>query len=244
MPHRTLEIEEVAQYLNLGLTDVQRLVKDQDIPFVKHGGRLLFRKLEIDRWASPRLLGMDERVLHQYHFKAVETASAAFPPQALASDLLRSAAIAPAMTAKTKASVIREMARLGAQTGQVCDVSTLIAELAAREEINSTGLPGGLALLHPRHPESWLFDSAFLALGRTIQKVPFGSPDGRSTDLFFLIACPEPRLHLHVLARLCLMAQQTSLLENLRTATGAEEMMEVFVAAEQEALAKAGRREL
>ena len=37
MPYRTFGIEEVARYLHLSRADVERLVKDQDIPFERHG---------------------------------------------------------------------------------------------------------------------------------------------------------------------------------------------------------------
>jgi nitrogen PTS system EIIA component len=69
-------------------------------------------------------------------------------------------------------------------------------------------------------------------LGRTVQPIPFGAPDGRATDLFFLLACPDPRLHLHALARLCVMAQKTDLLVRLRQAPGAEAMYQSTLAAE------------
>jgi len=109
--------------------------------------------------------------------------------------------------------------------------------LEAREELCSTGIPGGLALLHSRNPESYLFETAFLALGRTIQQIPFGAPDGRSTNLFFLIGCPDDRMHLHTLARLCLMAQKTDLLVDLRQAPDGEAMCDAILAAERAVLA-------
>ena len=92
-------------------------------------------------------------------------------------------------------------------------------------------------MLHSRRSESYLFEAAFLALGRTIQQIPFGAPDGQPTNLFFLIGCPDDRLHLHTLARLCLMAQKTELLVELRQATDAAAMCDSIIAAEQAVLA-------
>ena len=129
------------------------------------------------------------------------------------------------------------MAALAGTTGRVSDLPSLLEGLEAREALCSTGVPGGLALLHSRNPESYLFESAFLALGRTIQQIPFGSPDGQPTNLFFLIGCPDDRMHLHTLARLCLMAQKTDLLVDLRQATNADAMCESIIAAEQSVLA-------
>lgn len=108
--------------------------------------------------------------------------------------------------------------------------------LENREKLCSTGLPGGLALLHTRNPDDYLFESGFIALGRTTQPIPFGAPDGRPTHLFFLLACPDSSFHLHTLARLCLMAQKTELLHNLLAASSRDEMFEILLNSEQAVL--------
>jgi nitrogen PTS system EIIA component len=238
MPHRTFNSEEVARYLHLDSADVERLVKNQDIPFERHGGRLVFRKVEIDTWASQRILGLEGQPLAEYHQKTSEAARRLLPDEALLPEMLRPGYVSPELPAKTRASVLREITALAEQTGQVLDPKGLLESLEAREELCSTGLPGGLALLHTRHHEAYLFETAFIVLGRTVQPIPFGAPDGRPTDLFFLLACPDERLHLHTLARLCLMVQKTDLLPNLREAASADAMYEHLVAAEQEVLAK------
>ncbi len=233
MPYRTFAADEVARYLHLSRADLDRLVKDQDIPFEKHGERLVFRKVEIDAWASQRILGLEGRPLAEYHQKSSKDAGQTLTREAIMPDMIRPQFIDPALPAKTKASVLREMAALAEKTGRVCDPVALRQGLAAREELCSTGIPGGLALLHARDPEAYLFESSFLALGRTIQQIPFGAPDGQPTNLFFLIGCPDDRMHLHTLARLCLMAQKTDMLSELRQAADAQAMCDCLIAAEQ-----------
>lgn len=242
MPYRTLDIEGVARYLHLQQADVERLVKNQEIPFERHGERLVFRKVDVDAWASRRILGLEGRRLSEYHDKTSADARESGSRTALIPELLRPESIDPALPAKTRASVLREMVQLAAKTGRVWDAPGLLASLIAREELCSTGLPDGLALLHTRQPEPYLFESQFIVLGRTVHPVPFGAPDGGATDLFFLLACPDERLHLHTLARLCLMAQQTDMLEGLRAADGAESMYACLVGAEEQALSKASGR--
>lgn len=236
MPYRTFGLEEVASYLHLSHADVERLVKDRDIPFEKRGGRLVFTKGEIDAWASPRIMGMEGRRLVEYHQKTSKDTREIVPTEALMPDRIRPEFIDPAMPTKTKASVLREMVALADRTGRVSDPQALLEGLQAREELCSTGLPGGFALLHARNSSEYLFEAAFLALGRTIQQIPFGAPDGQPTNLFFLVACPDDRMHLHMLARLCLMAQKTDLLEGLRQAADAEAMCQGLIAAEQSVL--------
>jgi len=237
MPYRTFGIEEVARYLHLSRADLDRLVKDQDIPFERHGDRPVFRKVEIDAWASQRILGLEGRHLAEYHQKSSRGAQQIVTREAIMPEMVQPDFIEPALTAKTKASVLRQMAALAEKTGRVSDPRALLEGLEAREELCSTGIPGGLALLHSRNPETYQFETAFLALGRTIQQIPFGAPDGRPTNLFFLIGCPDDRMHLHTLARLCLMAQKTDLLVDLRQATDADAICECILAAEQAVLA-------
>jgi mannitol/fructose-specific phosphotransferase system IIA component (Ntr-type) len=147
---------------------------------------------------------------------------------------------APAMTSKTKASILRDLVALAEQTGQLNDPAALLESLVAREEIGSTGLAGGIAVPHPCHHDPYLFESSFIVAGRTLQAVNFGAPDGRPSKLFFLICCQDDQLHLHTLARLCRMAQQTDVV--IRSSSSSSSDPEAFrlglLSAEQEALAK------
>jgi excisionase family DNA binding protein len=231
--HRTFGLNEVAHYLHLQLSEVERLVKEQAIPFERHGSRVVFRKLEIDSWASPRILGLEGRRLSEYHQKSSDQVRELVPSAAILPEMIRVDFIDPALQAKTKASVLREMVKVGERTGRLWDSKALLAGLQQREDLCSTGLPGGLALLHTRTAEAYLLESSFIALGRAVQEVPFGAPDGHATDLFFLIACTDDRLHLHLLARLCLLAQKTDVLEQLRGGADAEAMYDALIAAEQ-----------
>lgn len=237
MPHRTFGPDEAARYLHLTPAELNRLVKDKEIPFERYGDRVVFRKVEIDAWASQRILRMEGPPLAEYHQKSSSGARQIIAQDAIMPEMIRPEFVEPALTAKTKGSVLRQMAALAEKTGLVCDPESLLQGLEAREELCSTGIPGGLALLHSRNPESYLFEAAFLALGRTIQQIPFGSPDGRATDLFFLIGCPDERMHLHTLARLCLMAQKTDLLLELRQAPDAEAICDCILNCEQTVLA-------
>ena len=232
MPYRTFGLDEITRYLHLSRADVEHLLKNQEIPFERNGSRLVFRKMDIDSWASKRILGLEGKHLTDYHQRSSRAAQEIFKHQALLAERLRPGFIDPALPAKTKASVLREMVLLAGKTGLVCDQEALLAGLKAREALCSTGVPGGLALLHTRHAEPYMFGSPFIVLGRTVQQIPFGAPDGDPTDLFFLIGCPDERMHLHILARLCLMAQKTGVLSELRQASTSDAMCEVMINSE------------
>lgn len=224
MPHRILTAEEAARYLHLGRAEFERLVRDGQIPSELRGGRRIFRLVDIDAWASRRILEAGTRDLAHLNRPVVPASGSAAEAVRLA-ELIQPELIAPALPAKTRASVLREMVELADRAGLVCDARQLRETLEAREALCPTAVPGGVAFLHPRSPRPELFVGSLLALGRTVQPIHFGAPDGRPTDLFFLLGCREEALHLRLLARLCLMAQKTDLLGQLRAAPADPEML-------------------
>ncbi|MBI5382520.1 MAG: PTS sugar transporter subunit IIA [Opitutae bacterium] len=237
MPHRIFNCDEVAAYLHLPRADIERFAKGGEIPCERRGGRLVFQRSEIDAWASQRILGLPQNRLADYHQKATRATQAALAKDALVAELLPSDYIEPALTAKTRASVLREMVALADRTGLVLDARDLQASVEAREALCATAVPGGLALLHARHQQPYRFEGSFLVLGRTLQGIHFSAPDGQPTRLFFLICCQDDRLHLHTLARLCLLAVKTELIAQLLAAPGRDAMHAALVAAEAAVLA-------
>ena len=237
MPFRLLDLEGVAKYLHLSVADIEQRVKNREIPFEKRGDRIVFSKSEIDAWASQQILGSTSQQLADYHTETTRFTRKILPQATLLPEMLEAGAIASAMSSKTKASVLRDLVALAEKTGRLNDPKTLLASLEAREELCSTAMPGGFALPHPRSHDPYLFETSFIVVGRPVQEIHFGAPDGQPTYLFFLLCCQDDRLHLHTLARLCLIAMKTKILEQLRDAPDAKTMRDALVAAEQEIVA-------
>ena len=232
MPHRTLSIEEAAAYLHLTVQDVDRLLRETDIPHATRGDRMVFPRGELDAWASQRILGLAPKRLDTYHQQSSRGTRKLFPEKALVPQLLTPEYIQLELSSKTRASVLRDMVALAEQTGRLYDPRELLASVEERESLCSTALPGGLALLHARHMEAYRFEGSFLVLGRTVQSVPFGAPDGRPTRLFFLLCCEDERIHLHSLARLCTIAMKTNIIAELMEAADSASAFEALRAAE------------
>jgi mannitol/fructose-specific phosphotransferase system IIA component (Ntr-type) len=238
MPYRTLDLAAASDYLHVTRTDLEQLVKTTDIPHQDRGGRIVFLRGELDAWASQRILGLAPKRLAAYHKKSTQGTRVIFAHDALLPDLLQPNFISATMVSKTKKSVIRDLVTLAEATGRVLDPADLLASVEAREELCSTGLPGGLAILHCRNHQPYRFEDSFIVVGRTIQEIYFGAPDGRPTWLFFLICCQDERIHLHTLARLCLIVQKTDIVSRLLEAPDAATMYAALLAAEQTALAE------
>lgn len=232
MASRTLTIEEVAAYLHVARRHVERLIREGDLPCTMRGGRMLFFRDEIDEWASQRLLRLPGQSLDWYHQKTMQGTRLLFPKAAVIPVLLQPEYIDLALPAKTRAAVIRDMVGLAERTGRVFDPRELRDSVEAREALCSTALPGGFALLHARQMQPFRFEGSFVVLGRSIQAIPFGSPDGRASRLFFLICCQDERIHLHTLARLCQLVRKTKVLAELLDAADAPAAYAALVAAE------------
>ena len=238
MPYRIFNLDEVAAYLHLARRDVETLVKRDEIPCERQGERMVFRKREIDGWASQRILRLSGSRLADYHRTSSAKAHHLSARTAIMAELISADRIAPELASRTKASLLRDMAALADRTGLVADPRDLLRSLEEREQLCSTALAGGLALLHPRHHDPYMFSDSFIVLGRAIQPIHCGSQDGAPTDLVFLICCQDDRLHLHTLARLCTMVNQTRVLAALRAAGDSAAMLAALVIAEDEVIRK------
>ena len=232
MPYREMTLAELSAYLHVQREDLDRLVRREEIPFERKGDRVVFRRAEIDAWASQRLLGSTRKNLRQFHRESSATVRELSRQHAIIVDLCRPGFIEPALTCRTRASVLREMVNMAARTGLLYDPADLLKSIEYRERLCSTALPGGIAILHPRSPSPYISEDSFIVLGRTVQAIPFGAADGSTTDLFFLVCCQDERLHLHVLARLCMMGRDTDMIEALRGAADAAAMHDILAQSE------------
>lgn len=232
MTHVRFTLPEVANYLHLSVEDVEVLVKRREIPFDLAGSRPVFSRVEIDAWASQRLLGSSHGSLADYHRKSSAKMHDLSKDSAIISELLKPAYVVPSMTSRTKSSVIRDLVEVAERAGILSDRQELITSIIDRERMCSTALAGGMAILHPQHHLPYMSDDSFVMLARTVQPVPFGSPDGQTTDIFFLVCCQDDRIHLHVLARICMLCYHTPLLVLLREADSAAAMYDLVVGQE------------
>jgi nitrogen PTS system EIIA component len=236
MPHRVLNLDQVAAYLHIHKRDLEVLVKRNEIPCERQGERVVFRRRELDAWASQRILRLSGERLTDFHRVASDSVRETSTRVPIMPRLLTADRIEPALTSRTKNSALRDMVALAEKTGLVSDPRDLLESLLEREALCSTALAGGLALLHTRHHDPYLFVESFIVLGRAVQPIHCGSQDGAPTDIFFLICTQDDRTHLRTLARLCTMSDRTAMLASLRLADSARTMLDAMLASEVEVM--------
>jgi len=238
MPHRILSIQQAARHIRIPERELFHLVQREEIPYQRRGDEILFEHRLLDDWAQRRILGLSTKTLTAQHREAIAEITHHPAEDILVERLFRPDWINPALTSRTKPGVIRDMVTLAISTGLLYDDATLHREIEEREAAGSTAIGGGTAFLHARYHDPYQASDSFVVLGKTVQQIFFGAQDGDKTDLFFLICCTDDTLHLHTLARLCMLAHGSTMLSDLRAAATAEEMYSVLRNAEH-ALLKA-----
>ncbi len=124
-----------------------------------------------------------------------------------------------------KAAVLRALASRVVAEGRATDAEALFADAWAREELDETGLPGGIAIPHAKSPA---VTTPTLAFARLAPAVDFGAEDGPA-DLVFLIAAPADaaEAHLAVLSKLARSLMQADFTTSLRAASDPAEVVHI-----------------
>jgi len=231
-----MDLRAAAAHLHMDVRELKHFAQRGEVPAKPRGDDFLFEHRLLDEWAQRRLVGLSHKQLSGEHSTATAERRRTHGDDCHVAELLPEGGVSMCLTARNRGGVIRDMTDLADATGLLYDPATLFAELTAREEAASTAVGGGAAFLHPKYNDPFLFQEPFIAFARAQRPVFFGSLDGDGTDLFFLICCPDRSLHLHVLARLCLLAHGSSLLDDLRAAEDEQGIRSALKAAEDKYL--------
>ena len=217
MPHTDFDLDSLAAYLHLTPQQVGRLADRGKLPGRKVAGKWRFSRAEMHHWLDDRIGLSDEDELLQVEDVLDRASGIGRQQEVCLAELLPPEAVAVPLPARTRNSVITRMVELAAGTGMLWDPAKMIEAVRQREEMHSTALEGGVALLHPRRPMARILSQPFLALGRTLSGIPFGA-GAPMTDIFFLICSTDDRSHLRLLARLSRVLTVPGFLEALRAA--------------------------
>ena len=236
MPHKILSLQQAARHIRIPERELFHLVQREEIPFLRRGEEVVFEHRMLDDWAQRRILGLPTKSLTQQHREATNERTREASEDILVERLFRPEWIDPSLASRTKPGVIHDMVALAVTTGLLYDDAALQREIEERENVSSTAIGGGAAFLHARYHDPYHASDSFVVLGKSVQQIFFGAQDGEQTDLFFLICCTDDTLHLHTLARLCMLAHGSLLLSDLRAATTADEMYQILLHAERELL--------
>jgi PTS system nitrogen regulatory IIA component len=228
------DIESLAAYLHLAPQQVARLADRGKLPGRKVAGQWRFSRAEIHHWLEERIgLAEDDDLVDVQGVLDADTGPEA-AGEILLREILPSEAIEIPLRARTRNAVFTAMIKVAMRTGWLWDPERMVAAVRARENLYSTALDNGVALLHPRRPLADALAQPFLALGCTPNGIPFGGGRGGLTDVFFLICSVDDRGHLRTLARLSRVLGASGFLAALREAPDAAAAHRLIAATEAE----------
>ena len=232
MAYETFSLKQAAVHVHLEENELRHFAQRGEIAAVKRGEDWIFEHRALDEWAQRNLLAANVRNLPAQHRAMMEEDRRADKCGWGVSDLFSSETTDLELASKTRAGVLRDMTDLADRSGKVYDAEALFRELTAREEVAPTAIGEGVALLHPRFHDPYLFEDSFVAYGRSLRPVFFGAPEGEGTRHFFLVCSTDHELHLHILARLAVLAHGTDLIARLDEAADADSVLSALCGCE------------
>ena len=146
-------------------------------------------------------------------------------------DLLKPEAITLGLDISSKDDAINALIGLHAAAGNLKDKDAYKAAILAREEQGSTAIGDGIAVPHAK---TSAVKAPALAAITVKNGVDYGAPDGKPSDLLFMIAATEDGdVHLEILSRLMVMLMDPDFTAKLRAAKSVDEFLQIIDAQEK-----------
>ena len=146
-------------------------------------------------------------------------------------DLLKPEAITLGLDISSKDDAINALIGLHAAAGNLKDKDAYKAAILAREEQGSTAIGDGIAVPHAK---TSAVKAPALAAITVKNGVDYGAPDGKPSDLLFMIEATEDGdVHLEILSRLMVMLMDPDFTAKLRAAKSVDEFLQTIDAQEK-----------
>jgi nitrogen PTS system EIIA component len=214
--------QQLADYLQLSKRTIYRLVERNQIPAVRVGGQWRFPKSAVDYWLDMRLSVLPSSDLNVLQADVAESS------HSLAEALADTNALI-AVPAGDKSAVVRAFVGRVEFPGPV-DRDLVTRRVLEREELCSTAMPGGVAVLHTARWEPRVLRSHdVVAVARLSEPVDFGALDGGRTESLVLVLARNERSHLVLLTRMTRLCHEAAFVRQLGAARSAAKVRALVV---------------
>lgn len=225
-----LDVSQLATYLHINPDKIVKMATRGRLPGRRVGGQWRFSEAEIHHWVEDQIGASDGDEL--VRFEQVVTPKTVTSPTPTIASLCPATRIEVPLAGRTRGSVIRRMCDLATTGGMMWDAAAMRSAVESREEMHPTALQCGVALMHPRRPQTSILADSVIALGICASPIPF-SGHGQLTDVFFLICSYDDPIHLRILARISRLITNTDLLDTLRGCDSSTSAHQAIVDAER-----------
>lgn len=147
-------------------------------------------------------------------------------------DLLKAEAIQLNTAVASKEEAIDKMIALHEKAGNLSDTAAYKEAILAREAQGTTAIGEGIAVPHAKSDSVKTPGLSAITVPRGVD---YGAPDGKPSDICFMIAAPlDGDLHLEILSRLMVMLMEPEFCNDLRNAKTADEFLNIIDKKESE----------
>lgn len=138
-------------------------------------------------------------------------------------------------TAENKFDAIRILSEKAKELKLVRDARWLYEVVVAREELISTAIGHGVALLHPRHLHPSKIKTPSILFGRSSEPVDFDAPDNQPVNIFFMLLLHNDKQHLFSLSYISKLIMNSGVLEAFSTAKDSQEIHNLLTVMHEQA---------
>jgi len=212
-----LELQEVAELLNVPENVLLKLVSDGKVPSYNINGSYRFNREEIETWVMAEKGAMDE---HESH----KPSSGAMRYNLFRA--LNNGDVYTDLESGSKESVIREtMQRLAPQLR--LDSEVLFELFMDREHLMSTAVGNGFAIPHAR---DFLIDGHRDAVAVVFlnKPIPYDALDGQPVHTLFFLMASDDKRHLALLSKIAHLTTNPKLSSMLTSKPQKAELLELI----------------
>lgn len=214
MSKEYLTLRQAASYLKVTDSVIREMTKSKVFVAKKIGNTYKIDKAEVDEW----LAKLNEREVEHL---ALRRSVCKF------SDYFKLKFIHLDFVADNKYEAIGEMSKIAKDLKIVRDHRWLYQVVVAREELVSTAIGKGVALLHPRHFHPSKVKKPSILFGRSAAGIEFDAIDNKPVNLFFMLLLHDDIQHLFSISYISKLLMSESFLKILSKAKSNEEIYDV-----------------
>ncbi len=215
-----LQIDDVADLLNVSETKVHDWLEDGKIPAYRINGEYRFSRIEIEDWVMSHKL--DQSSFKEKGLDS-ELPKGGTKQYSLYRAIHRGGVI-HGIPGTTKEEIIRRTTKIMAADMSL-DADVLSDLLLDREKLQPTSLNNGLAVPHTR---DFLLNEHFdvVTIAFPEEPIAYGALDGNPVELLFFLFASDDKRHLHLLAKIAHLSSQEQSLAFLKTKPNKAKLLE------------------
>ncbi len=187
-----LYVRYIARILWVPERTVDRWVRQEKLPAELVAGQYRFNRAEVFEWAMSRQMDIPQEIVNEGACELDEAVTLA--------SALKNGGDLRDVAGNEKESVLRAIVERMSLPDEV-DRELLWQLLVQRERAGSTGIGGGIALPHPRHPVVLPVRVPGITLCFLREPIDFGARDGVAVHTLFVLVSRSVRSHLTLLAQ-------------------------------------------